>query len=247
MKRIGKTDQGGILLEMTATDVQRLQQACEALGQLFDEVDGPAVVVADEAHRTFEATGTRLPDGSLKAKTIKPVATKARKSDEGKKACSVCGKMFVPPRSDSTCCSASCRGKAYRAAKVGGVKPVSVAKCLSCGRAFEPKRKDQTCCSKACRKAMPRKGAPDQAPGMTTIKVTRNGRPATKPEIEAAVAGKPLPIDPAKTKADRLALLKRLANKGVSAPAFAERSGQGPNLDDVPEFQRARSMAGEEG
>lgn len=239
MKRIGKTDQGGILLEMTATDVQRLQQACEALGQLFDEVDGPAVVVADESHRTFEATGTRLPNGSIKAKTIKPVATKARKTDEGKKACSVCGKMFVPPRSDSTCCSASCRGKAYRAAKAGGVKPVSVAKCLSCGRPFEPKRKDQTCCSKACRKAMPssnrvkvRKAKEDAAvKAMTPAPVTVVAKPTT-----AAV-----------NKADRLALLKRLANKGVSAPAFAERSGQGPNLDDIPEFQRARSMAGEEG
>jgi hypothetical protein len=230
MKRIGKTDQGGILLEMTATDVQRLQQACEALDQLFDEVDGPAVVVTDEAHRTFEATGTRQTDGSLKVTSIKPVATKVRKSDEGKKACEFCGKMFVPATVKSRMCSKACTDKDWRQRKLAGVKPVSVAKCLNCGRAFERKRKDQTCCSKACRKKVPRGGKPAKVKAVVT--------PPPAPVHTAAPA-------PAVSKSDRLSLIRRLAKGGVSVPLFVDRARTSPNLEDISEYQSARRQAGD--
>jgi hypothetical protein len=167
------------------------------------------------------------------------VATKVRKSDEGKKACEFCGKMFVPATVKSRMCSKACTDKDWRQRKLAGVKPVSVAKCLSCGRAFEPKRKDQTCCSKDCRKKLP---------ASNRVKVRKAKEDTVvKAMAPAPVVAAPKPAQAVSAKAERLALLKRLANKGVSAPAFAERSGQGPNLDDIPEFQRARSMAGEEG
>jgi hypothetical protein len=247
MKRIGKTDQGGILLEMTEDDITRFRQACDALADLLVQGANHGIVIEDESHRdeapgTFEATligGTRLPDGAIKARTFKPRKNNTAKGTvsiggcPSKKACELCGKMFEPPRKDSRLCSKACTDKDWRQRKQGKVKPVSVAKCLSCGRPFEPKRRDQTCCSKACRKKLPRPVKARKAKEATVVKA---------PPPVAVVAK---PAQAASGKADRLALIKRLANKGVGVPAFVERAGTSPNLEDITEYQSARRMAAE--
>jgi predicted nucleic acid-binding Zn ribbon protein len=113
--------------------------------------------------------------------------------------------------------------------------------CELCGKMFEPPRKDQTCCSKDCRKKLPRN--PVKARKAKKATIVKAIAPA--PVIAAP---KPAPLVSEKVNKpypSRLALLKRLANKGVSAPLFAERSGQGPNLEDVSEFRQAQRESSE--
>lgn len=111
MKRIGKTDQGGILLEMTEDDITRFKQACNALADLLVSGANHGIeihpeMMATEGPQAFEATligGTRLPDGSIKAKTFNPRKNQTAKGTvsiggcPSKKACELCGKMFGPP------------------------------------------------------------------------------------------------------------------------------------------------------
>lgn len=78
MKRIGTTDQGGILMEMTEDDLNRVRQAWDAFADLLVQGSNHGIVMPP-APQPFEATGTRQHDELIKVKTIKPVALKTRK------------------------------------------------------------------------------------------------------------------------------------------------------------------------
>jgi hypothetical protein len=170
MKRIGKTDGGGILVEFTSGDVVRLMGACQSLDQLFGEIDmcvepacGTGAFIGDAVRNAVYTT----PPAVVKA------VKKAVKTDTtAQKPCEQCGELFTPPRKDSRFCSKACRMTAYRAgkAKAGIVTkraPKASTKpelpstfCLACKKSFVPHRKDQTCCSKACRAKVPRSTYP---------------------------------------------------------------------------------------
>lgn len=192
MKRIGKTDGGGVIIEMDPMDVVRVMEACKALSVLMDEVD---VCLPPREVETAPAMDEPRPAPAAKPtrKTVKAAAPKLAKFPPRK--CEVCGVEFVPTRKDSHTCSRTCL-KAYHNAKKNG-----------------------------------KKAAP---------------KPAAGKPVPVVAAPPPAP-PPVANKADRLALIKRLASKGVRAPVpVIERSGVAPRLDDIPEFQRAQAAARED-
>lgn len=151
MKRIGKTDGGGVLVEMTEADIISLMAGFQSFGQLYDVIE-ISIPNVQPAPVTGPLSITLAPDNSTQ------------------KSCEQCGKLFTPPRKDSRMCSKACLDKSYRFAKAKAVTPAKVeviAKptanpdptvkrfCLTCKKSFEPHRKDQTCCSKACRAKLP--------------------------------------------------------------------------------------------
>lgn len=121
MKRIGKTDGGGVLVEMTNSDVVRLMEACQALDQLFGEIDIPDTIAPGE-HKlvvdrveTTPATRTTYPTMTIHGHVDKPAKAKAVKAGPTEtKTCPACKKTFTARRKDQTCCSRACRAKMPR-------------------------------------------------------------------------------------------------------------------------------------
>jgi hypothetical protein len=164
MKRIGKTDDGGILMEMTAEDLNRFQQAMEAVADLL--VAG--------ANHGIQISPEFIEPKTVPVKKAEKQAKKYVKELKGaEKACVQCGEMFDPPRKDSRLCSKACTDKFYRAKKTA--KPTGGSDtCSACGKPYIRKRKDQSCCSAACRRKTPRSKPevvkPDvKAPARTVI------------------------------------------------------------------------------
>lgn len=127
MKRIGKTDDGGIIVEMGLAEMTEIAEACATLCRLFDGFSGSVIVpppavpvntpppapdsgVFHPNCRCADATPTRLTKPVLRKKPVKHVAH-AKKVSGGllTRTCLRCGKRFEPRRKDQRCCSRDCR------------------------------------------------------------------------------------------------------------------------------------------
>ena len=258
MKRIGKTDQGGILLEMTAEDLNRFQQACDALADLLVQganhgivVDGPAsmsvdsvspVTVDGDGRKTFTASMTvNTNDGKSVVKKMKLCAARSEKPRKVKTAkvkeikalkCLVCGRTFEPHRKDQTCCSVACRKKAPKDVKprknqtakgtvsIGGCP--SKKACELCGTMFVPKRKDSRLCSRAC-----------------TDKDFRAKKLAkVKPVIAVAAVPAVKSPSPEADKKTRLEILRKIVKKDAYVPPSDYGSSRA-DYSGVEEFAQA--------
>lgn len=112
MKRIGIVDGGGVLVELTHGDVVRLMEACQALDQLFGEIEvGMPVTVDGHPGRVTSIEGPRVEVTGIrpvkaKAKSVPP--SKLRKTTLPPRKCEACEKVFVPWRKDQKFCSKIC-------------------------------------------------------------------------------------------------------------------------------------------
>lgn len=137
MKRIGKTDAGGVLVEITNSDVVRLMDACQALDQLFGVIEvsvpnaiqpGANTIHVDHVEVT-PATRTSYPkmtvtghvnkpakDNKSAPKTARKTSTRAKREPLPARIClnPKCKKSFIPIRHDQTCCNKKCRSKLPR-------------------------------------------------------------------------------------------------------------------------------------
>jgi len=219
MKRIGKTDQGGIILEMTAEDLNRFQQVMDALADLLVQGanHGLCVAVADVMPPPPAKVVTLKPAKGGDKKSARTPATNRVTAALSFRDCEVCGKQFPPMRSDSKHCSASCRGKAYRRSK--GKKPSKITPVAAPSKPVMPTK-------------------PTAA--ATGTKVCEECKAAYKPTSNVQKFCEPC------GKARRLALLKKLHNKVATPPSFADRGAPSRNLDDFQEFRNANRLAREE-
>lgn len=264
MKRIGKTDQGGIILEMTTVDVIRLMDACKAMSLLFDEVD---VCIPGQADPVTELDTPPLATKAVRKVRIPAESTAkagASANCDGEIPCSKCQKLFKPARADSRFCSKACRDADYRAQKGKQVRKPAKEKSVPVDGSLPLYKivagvlaKSGPMTTPDMVMALGKDGVKTDTKKLGVMLSTYkklfkrvDGHKWTfveNPGRQVQKAPQVPPAAPATGKAERLALIKRLANKGVSAPQFVERGGVSPNLEDIPEYQRARQMAGEEG
>ena len=65
--------------------------------------------------------------------------------------CVVCGKEFVPTKSNQLCCSKNCSLKRWRSNNPEYCAPPrEIKNCIICGKEFMPIRSGHVCCSKKC-------------------------------------------------------------------------------------------------
>ena len=235
MRRIGKTDGGGVLLEMTGLDLIRLMDACKAMSLLFDEVE----VCIPTNH---EAVATEAPPAATIVQP-KPVSVQSKRPPvkSGQRNCIQCHEAFTPKRKDQTCCGKACR-KAYgdthrkpKAAKEPAKSDAHDKKtCADCGNPFVPWRRDQRFCS-ACAK----RGHAAKKPVAPAVP-TKAAAATQAVSYQKNLAAKPV---------DRLAAIRaadakaRMKAAGIAAPVsvFGSDSGIGaPTDDDIAAVRAGR-------
>ena len=250
MKRIGRTDAGGMLIEMTGEDVIHLMQAQKSLSSLFDEVDIRIPVSINNVPEPDGKAGESScpPPVAPRGQTAPAVSTKRMCVECGKPifdrpTAVTCGEACAKVRDDRSKRESYLRRK-KRLAKASGkkpsVKPPSASGyeprvCRSCGKTFTPHRHDQKRCSKQCKQVR----AKD--PGVPATRVEQ-ATPAAKPA--ATPARKPL--TPEQIKANRLALLRAAAARIGMDGSQRSLIGGADSLIGDPDEEELRAVRGED-
>lgn len=258
MKQLFQTAQGTHIIEATGSELATLLLAKQSLDAICDQFEF-----------VYKVPESVTQAGPQKV-TIPALAPRKESAENGDftrdtRLCLICKTEFEVKRKDQKYCSKRCLDKSYRLAKAKAAVKAPVKKapakevaglsprtCRGCGKKFSPHRKDQNCCTVACRRKLPRNSNKNAPAKTTTIKVMRNGRPATQEELESAVLGKQMPAAPVQKvnpKADRLAMIRaadrRLKEKGIAAPSVWSGSDSGigaPTAEDIAAVTRGKEI-----